>query len=305
MQRQSQWDTLLIPAIYHHFNIGVNRVPSLRSRLFNVQGSNLASENGTGIGGFGVDTWDVWANTGGKEKGQLDFTQQYTKTYTHREFPVQLGIEKRLLLNDQYGEIQKKIRQVGVSAEQEMEKDAASILNNAFTASAATNGSDGVALCSASHPVTVNEVSTTYTNTGTDALSTAALSTARVAMMRFKDDRGNELGIMPNELWVPPELEDTAREIVGASGKAGNANNDANVNNAERWTVVPWQRLTDTNAWFIVDSVWRQEAVNWYNREATQVMLVDESTTHLVYEFKLHYSYGFEDWRWIYGNNPS
>jgi hypothetical protein len=302
--RQSQFDTLLIPIIYHHFQLGMNNIPSQRSRLFNVQDSFLAEEKGTGLGGFGVDTWDVYANTGGAEKGALDVNQLYTKTYTHREYPVQLTLEKKLLINDQYGQIKSIIRKTGMSAEQKMEKDAASILNNAFSSATANLGADGVALCSASHPVSPHEVSTVYTNTGTSALSASSVSTTRIAMMRFKDDKGNELGNMPNELWVPPELEDTALKIVKSLQEPSTANNDINPQNG-RFSVIPWQRLTGTKAWFMVDSAWRKEVVNWYNRERHQIMLLDESTTHIRYEIKLHYSFGFDDWRFIYGHNPA
>ena len=45
--------------------------------------------------------------------------------------------------------------------------------------------------------------------------------------------------------------------------------------------------------------------VNWYERENYQIMLIDETTTYLLFEAKLHYSFGWDDWRWIYGHNPS
>lgn len=297
---QSHWDTLVTPIIYHHFDVGMNRIPSMRSRLFNVQGSLLAEEKGTGIGGFSVDAWNQYAKSG--EKGTLDLNQLYTKTYTHVEYPVKLRIEKRLLLNDQYGIINQMVRRAGMSAEQKMEIDAASILNNAFDSGFA--GADAVALCSASHPHSPHAPGSTQSNTGTLALTETAVSSTRVTMMRYKDDKNNEVGLMPNELWVPPELEDKALKIVRSTNEPGSANNDANAQ-AGRWTVVPWQRLTGTKAWFMVDSAWRQEVVNWYNREVIVPMLIAEDTTHLTYEFKLHYSFGFDDWRWIFGHNPS
>jgi len=58
----SQFSTLLIPAIYHHFNLGMNMVPSMRSQLFNVQGSSLAAENGVGLGGMAPDAWNNYAS---------------------------------------------------------------------------------------------------------------------------------------------------------------------------------------------------------------------------------------------------
>lgn len=301
--RQSQFDTLLTPIIYHHFDLGVAGVPSLRARLFNVQGSMLAQEKGAGVGGMSPDAWDAYRLTG--RKGELDFDQLWTATYTHIEYPVTVKIEKKLLKNDQYGVIQKYIRRVGVSAESKMERDAASLLNNAFD-STAQPGPDAVALCSASHPQSPHDSSNVLNNYGTSALTKKAVSDTRIAMSRFVDDKNNEIGVMPDELWVPPELEDTAKEIVGSPQDPDTGNNAINPQNeAGRWTVVPWLRLTGTKAWFMVSSAWRRELVNWYNREAAEVMLVGEDTTHLTYEIKLHYSFGFDDWRWVYGHNPS
>lgn len=296
MLTQEQFNSLLIPVIYHHFELGMSRVPSLRGRLFNVQGSVLAEEKGTGMGGMSPDAWNVYNTTG--KKGRLDFDELYTQSYTHEEYPVEVVIQKKLVLNDQYGKIANIVRRVGISAEQKMEIDAASLLNNGFSTN--HNWSDGKPLCSATHPKGPGQ-SGTYSNRLTTALTKDAVSAARVAMMRFKDDKGNEIGTMPNELWVPPELEDKAIEITQSLLDPSSANNAVN-SQASRWTVVPWLRLTDTNNWFVADGMWRQEVVNWYNRESTQIMMTHETTTEVVYEFKLHYSFGVDDWRWILGH---
>lgn len=301
MLTQSQFNTLLIPLIYHHFDVGMNRVPSLRARLFNVQGSTFAEEKGTGLGGMSVEAWDVYKNSGEQgKKGRLDFDQLYTQTYTHEEYPVEVVIQKKLILNDQYGQIRRIIQRVGISAEQKMEIDAAGLLNNAFASG--TTWSDGDPLCSASHPTGPHGGSSSYSNRGTAALTANNLKAARVTMMRFKNDKGTEIGLMPNELWVPPELEEEALKITKSRMEPDSANNADNPKAAQEWTVVPWLRLTNTKNWFIADSMWRQEVVNWYNRETTQIMLTHETTTELVYEFKLHYSRGVDDWRWILGN---
>jgi len=301
MLTKAQFDTLLIPIIYHHFNVGMNRVPSMRSRLFNVQTSSLAAELGTGMGGISVDTWDVYKNSGeAGVKGRVDFDQLYTQTYTHTEYPVQLVIKKNLLMNDQYGQIQKVIQRVGISAEQKMELDSASLLNLAFDSG--TTWSDGKPLCSATHPVGPGAGAAVFSNRATTALSAKALKDARVAMMRFKDNKNNEIGVMPNELWVPPELEETAQALVKSIGDPETGNQGVNPKAAQNWMVIPWLRLSDTKNWFISDSMWRAEVVNWYVREITLPMLVEENTTEVVYEFKLHYSFGCDDWRWIYGS---
>lgn len=300
--RQSQWETLLIPAIYHHFLIGMNKVPSMRATLFNILTSKLAEEKGTGIGGISPDTWNLYKEQG--QKGILKADQLYTQSYVHDEYPARLIVQKKLLMNDQYEQVKGIIRRVGISAEQKMEIDAASLLNNAFAAG--TTWSDGKPLCSDSHPRSPKDkaAASVQINSGTLELTADNVSTTRVAMMLFEDDAGNPIGIMPNELWYPPHLHDTAIEITGSTHEPDSANNAKNPQ-ANRWTLRPWLRLTDANAWFMSDSVWREEVVKWYVREVTRPMLVYQDTTDLVYEFKLHYSYGVDDWRWIYGNNPS
>ena len=299
MLRQEQFDSLLTPIIYHHFELGQSRVPSLRGRLFSVRGSTIAEEKGTGMGGMSPDAWNQYKK-GGK-KGRLDLDQLYTQSYTHVEYPVELVIEKRLLLNDQYGRIGDIVRRAGISAEQKMEIDAAGLFNSAFSGA---TWSDGKALCVTDHPKSPNKSAGTYSNKGTTALSKAAVSATRILMMRFADDKGNEIGLMPNVLLVPPELEDTALEIANSALDPASANNAINPQ-AGRFSVISWQRLSDTNAWFMIDDTWRSEVVNWYNREAVQVMMTHETTTEVVYELKLHYSFGCDDWRWIYGHNPS
>lgn len=300
MMRQSQWDSVLTPVIHHHFDLGMAQIPQMRSTLFNVQSSNLAQEKGTGIGGMSPDEWDMYRKEG--KKGRLGNNQLYTQNYNHQEYAVELVIEKRLLINDQYGQIQKTIQRAGLSAAQKMEIDAASLFNNGFDT--AYLFSDNKPLFSDSHPISPSDTSSTYDNNGTLPFTEANVSAVRILMMRFKDDKGNELGIVPDELWFPPELEDAAIKIARSGQLPGTANNDTNPQ-AGRWTLRPWQRLTDVNAWFMTSSAWRKQVANWYDREGLVVMLTHETTTELVYELKLHYSFGVDDWRFAYGNNPS
>ena len=297
MLRESQFDSVLIPMIYHHFDLGARMVPVMRNQLFNVQSSTLSSEKGTGMGGIGPDAWDQYRLSG--VKGRLSMDQLYTQTYTHEEYPVEIAVERKLLDDDQYGIIQSYIQRVGLSGETKMEIDAFSLLNNAFSSS--YTWSDGKALCATDHPKTPNASSGTYSNKGTSALTEQSLSDTRVSMMRFKDDKGNELGLMPNELWVPVELQDTAIKITQSLLESGTANNATNPQNG-RWTVKTSPRLTDTNNWFVVDGMWRQMVAKWYNRQAMELLRTRLTTTEVVYEAKLRYSFGVDDWRWIYGH---
>ena len=63
-------------------------------------------------------------------------------------------------------------------------------------------------------------------------------SSARAAMMSFKDDEGKPLGIRPNLLVVPPSLEGAAREILLSERDANGATNPWR--NTAELLVVPW-----------------------------------------------------------------
>ena len=98
MLNSTDFSTFLIPVIYHHLDLGMNSVPSLRSTLFNVQDSSLAEEKGTGLGGMSPDEWDVYKNSGSQGlKGRLVFDQLYTQTYTHQEYPVRVVIQESVV----------------------------------------------------------------------------------------------------------------------------------------------------------------------------------------------------------------
>ncbi len=297
---QSQWDSLLT-GIQHQFDLGQNRVPTMKEQLFNVLGSMRAEEIGTGIGGIGIEPWDSYKKDG--QIGELKYDELYSQSYVHVEYPANLRIEKKLLINDQHGQIAQSARRAGISAGQKMETDAASLLNLAFSGKL---WSDGVVLCSASHPKSPKnkKAADVLSNTGVLALSKDNLAATRVLHMELTDDKGNLIGLMPNELWVPPSLWETAREIVGSTQDPDSANNAINPQ-AGQWAIKPWLRLTDANAWFIADSVWRQEVVKWYNRETSAPMLVHEDQVSLTWQFKLHYSFGVDDWRPFYGQNPN
>jgi len=298
--RSSNWAELLLPTIYNFYDIGRQLRPELRPQIYNIQTSSRADERNVGYGGIAPDAWDNYEASG--VKGRVDFDKGYTATYEHQEYVVTFEVERKLLDDDQYGIVAgERARKLGVSATQKMEIDAASVFNNAFSSS--YTGADGKALCSTTHPRNPNK-SGNLVNAGTSALTKASVSETRQAMMSTEDDAGNILGMMPNALMVPPELEDTALEIVNSLQDPASANNAINPQ-AGRFTVIPWHYLSDSNNWFMMDTVWMNLSLKWYNRTPLEISVADQTATEAVYEAYMRYSYGWDDWRWVYGHNVS
>lgn len=298
--QSASWAEALDPIMNHWFEIGMNLRPPMMSQLFNVQRSANSDEKVGGIGGIGVDAWDSYENTGKVQ--QVDFDKGYIKTYTHVEKVVELEIQRKMLADNKYPQITAAAQRLGVSAAQKRELDAASLFNSAFTG---TSGPDSVSLCSNSHPLSPNKTGSTQDNYLTLALTKANVATAREQMMAFTDDAGNILGITPNLLLVPPELEDEAIEITASLLDPTSGNNTVNPMNG-RFRVMAWHYLTDANAWFLIDSVMMKMALDWFDREPLQITRkVQDETLRATYVAYMRYSFGWSDFRWIIGSNPS
>lgn len=298
--RSSNFAEALEPVILRTFEMGMKMRAPVAPQLYNVQTSQRDHEKILGIGGLGVDIFDDYEETG--MIPEFDFDKGYLKTYTHREYPAKITVQRKFMADNQVPQIMAIAQRVGMATMLRREMDAASVFNNAFSASFL--GADAVALCSDSHPNSPDNAGT-QDNNFTLTLNKANLRTVREAMMAFTDDKGNKIAITPDLLLVPPQMEDDAIPLVKSVLVPDSANNAVNPME-NRFRVVPWHFLADSNAWFLIDSVQMRMALDWFNREPIQLNreVRDEtiSTSWIVYQ---RYSYGFSDWRWVAGSNPS
>lgn len=301
--RSSNWAEAAIPVIYKFFDVGLNLRPHLRPALYNIQRSTLSKEEHIGVGGISPDSWDLYETSDSGNKAEVQWDKGYQSTATHREYVVTFNLERKLADDDQYGLfVQQRARRLGMSAAQKLEIDAASTFANAFTG---TSGPDSLSLCHASHPYSPDNTNDTQGNTGTTALSNTAISETRTLMMKFVDDVGNPLGIVPNLILVPPDLEDTGLTALGDRTSAPldpDSGNNAFNPQVGRFILQPWHQLADVNNWFMIDTVWMDESLMWYEHTPLEIMLVDETTTYWQYEAYMRYSHIWTDYRWIYGH---
>lgn len=295
------WSYALDTGVAYWFEQGYARRPSLIPLLFNVQTSTSSDEEAVGIGAIGTDAWDAYEN--GDRVPHADFDQGYKKTYTHKEFPLILRIKRKLYEDSKYPQIFRQALRLGDSARVKQEKDGADIFNLAFNDNYA--GADAVGLCSLVHPASPDNTGKTFANEGTYSLTKDNVATVREAMMAFEDDKGNIVAVTPNTLLVPPELEDEALVIAGSLLDPTSGNNAINPQ-SNRFQVVTWHYLTDSNAWFMIDSSLMKMSLDWWNRAPLQINpYVQDNTVDLAYIAYMRYSLGWSDWRWVYGNNPS
>jgi phage major head subunit gpT-like protein len=263
------------------------------SKVFNILDSKKAIETDARLGGFSL--WN--------EKGTLDSTEYEnltkldTTTYKHTTYSKGFQVEKELVDDEQYSQINKAAKALARVARATIETKAASVLNNAFSTA---GGFDSVALVSASH---VRSDGGSATNLiGALALSEANLETAMKLAADQVDERGVKIQMMPDTLIVPRALEYTAEKIIKSVQLPGNNYNDINPMQG-KFKVVVLDYLTDNDNWFLLDST--MNPLNFFWREKlTFKNETDFDTDVAKYKGRMRFSYGFSDFRGILGANP-
>lgn len=300
MAISEQWAELLEPGLREIF-MQTSAALAAQSRipmLFDVIPSGKAAEDFLSVGGMG--NWEEY-------KGAIeydDLNKGYKTTLTHAEYVRGFVIERKLVEDDQYSVFRDRPAELAMAAMRTREIHAASVFNNAFSTSYL--GGDGKPLCEDDHPKGPSN-SGALDNEGALALSYANVVLTRQYMRAWTDDRGNLIPRNPDTILVPPELEDTAYEIVRTANVPSTADYRANFVQGFVRNVIVWDYLTDANAWFLIDSAAAKLALKWIDRVPLEFALDPTSDFNLQSRWRgyMRYSYGFKDWRWVYGNNPS
>lgn len=309
--RSAHWSELLTPQLSEAFFIGFSdegRRASLIEQVYNTRTSQRAFEEHLGVGVFGSDGWNF------EDSGRVQYDERqkgYLKRFTHVEFAKGFMVERKLIDDDLTDVIEDDARALGDSAFRKREKGAASVFTNSFTDSGTNDdgmpiaGPDAVGLCSAAHPLSADNPGSTQSNEGTLALSAVNLGTTRQLHMALTDDRGDLMNVMPDQVLIPPELEDTAIQAGLSPLDPDSANNAVNPQRS-RFSYIVWHYLTDANAWWMIDSARRNRSLLWYDRIALEFdRESDFDTLTAKYRAYGRWSYGWRDYAWLYGQNPS
>lgn len=320
MLQSAQFGRLLEPGLRKVFFQQYTDIPEQYSKVFKVQTSNKAIETDLRMGGFGL--WER-KDSAGMVQFQ-DPTGTQALQYIHEEFASGFTVERKLIDDEMYNQINKMASALGRTARATVETKAADVLNNAFV----TNGWDGVPLVSGTHKrldgkytsnhlgrnVNVNTGVTTDGTSGTPqfgavyngALSDRNLKGALIQARKQVDDKGILIQCQPKLLVVPPELEFAARTIVqganlSATGTGSGNTNDINAIQGRLQVVVMDYLTTSATAWFVVDPsvaelnfFWRKK-IEFKNDE-------DFSTMQAKYRGYMRFSVGYSDYRGIVGS---
>lgn len=159
----------------------------------------------------------------------------------NRTFEGTVAIKREDVEDDNVGVYSPMIQDLGIAAAKHPDQLVAELLLNGHT----NEIWDGKKFFDTGHPVG----DFTYDNKFNLALNADNYATVRAAMGQITDASGKPLGIVPNLLVVPPQLEGTARQILNAEAIAGTTNiwrNSADV------MVIP-ELASAPQRWFLLD----------------------------------------------------
>jgi phage major head subunit gpT-like protein len=279
------------------------QVPDRVGTFYNVMPGRLQTERFSSVGTLG----DIPQFTG--TLGYDDVFQGYDVAITPLEFAAGIQIERRLFDDDLFNIIDQKPRALSQALYRLRQSHAVRPFTNAFSQdSFFYSHSEGVALCSNSHTTTSSSSTATgFDNLVTTGLSAVALASARIQMVGFRGDRAEVIGVMPSMLLVPPDLYETAYEIVGSQGKVDTANNNANVHYGQ-YNVEEWIYLSDTNDWFLCDANMMKSGrgLVWMDRNKGEFSFVEDfDTFNGKWRVYARWGNAYVDWRWVLGAQVS
>jgi hypothetical protein len=244
------------------------------------------------------------------EGGQTSFDNNAGERYVFNQEHIELGLGyaiTRKAIDDNLYKTQFHPSNLGLieSFTQSREIYGANVLNTATTYNANVGG-DGVALCSAVHPID----GATYANTPTTQvdLNEATLLNAQISIRtNFRDQAGLKVFARGRKLILPPQLEPVGIRLTKTELRPGTADNDVNAilstagGIPEGYMVMDF--LTSNFAWFMLTNI---AGLAFMNRIPFETdMQVDFVTDNLLTKGYQRFSYNYFNPRAIYGSFPT
>ena len=287
----------LEPGLNALFGLEYKRYEDEAAQIFDSESSDRAFEEEVMLSGFG--TADVKPEGSGVQYD--DAQETYTARYTMETVALAFALTEEAIEDNLYDRISSRYtKALARSMATSKQVKGANVLINATTA--AYTGGDGATLVANDHP-TLNGNQSNRPTTYSD-LSETSLEQALIDIAGYQDERGLKIAAQGMKMVIPKELEFTATRILKSQGRVGTADND--INAIKSMGMVPQgytvnHYLTDTDAWFIKTDV-PNGLKHFVRAPLKTAMEGDFDTGNVRYKARERYSFGWSDWRGVYGN---
>ena len=287
----------LEPGLNALFGLEYKRYENQHAEIFDTENSDRAFEEEVMLSGF--------AQAQVKPEGSgvtFDNAQEtFTARYTHETIALAFAITEEAIEDNLYDRLASRYtKALARSMANTKQIKAANVLNNGFNSSFA--GGDGKELFATDHPT----IAGTFSNelsTSAD-LNETSLEQSLIDINAFTDERGLKVAARGVKMIIPSELQFTAERLMKSAGRTGTADNY--INAIGSMGMIPQgyvvnNYLTDTDAFFIKTDV--PNGLKMFVRSPIKTAMEgDFDTGNVRYKARERYSFGFSDFRGIFGS---
>lgn len=299
MQTRYQTPKMLVPGLNKVFGDAYKRYDNEHLALFDIEKSNRAYEEEVIYSTFG----EAPIKSEGAPVAYTQAQEGWTARWNHITVALAFAITEEAMEDNLYLNLSKRhAADLGRSMAHTKQVKAANVYNNAFDVN--YKGGDGVQLCDDEHPLILGGQLSNVLNPGAE-LSEAALEQIMIMISECTDDAGIPAAITAQSLIIPPQLVFEAERILKSPYRVNTADNDINALNTMRYMprgVHVNHRFTDPAAFFV-----RTDAPNsmkMFERVKLQTKSEGEfETGNWRYKARERYSFGWADWRGVYGSS--
>lgn len=240
------------------------------------------------------------------ERMPLGLTE-HNYTIRNRTWESSVAIERAAIEDDKYGQIKLRIQSLARETKRHLDEIVFALLAGGFAARCY----DGQYFFDTDHS---SGDSGAQSNKGTSALDAAALQTAITAMMRYKDDRGKYLGVVPDLLVVPPDMQWTAMELLESTywpeeGSTTARMADNVLKGKLDLLVSPY--LEDVNNWYVLSTRGIIKPLILQSRTPVEFSALEGDSEsgfmrdQYIYGVRARYNAGYGLWQTAYGSQVS
>lgn len=230
---------------------------------------------------------------------QIHNLAAHSWTIVNKDWEATIEVDRNDIEDDTLGVYTPIIQQLGEAAELHPDELIFELLLNGFN----TRCYDGQYFFDTDHRDGEGPI---QSNMGTKVLSVDSYAAARAQMMSITDEHGRPLGVIPNLLLVPPQLERTALEIVMAERDRYGA---TNIYQGSAEVLVVPQLAANPTSWFLLDTKKPIRPLIFQRRKAPEFVARDQLTDENVFMRKT-FLYGVDSrdnagyglWQLAYGS---
>jgi len=287
----------LEPGLNALFGLEYKNYANEHAAIFDTENSDRAFEEEVMLSGFG----SAAVKPEGSSVNYDAATETFTARYTHETLALAFSITEEAIEDNLYDRLASRYtKALARSMANAKQVKAANVLNRAFNSS--YTGGDGLELCSTAH-VIVSGTEQNELSTAAD-LNETSLEQAMIDIAALTDERGLKIAAQGRKMVIPSALQFTAERLLKSVGRTGTADND--ISAVVSMNVIPQgyvvnHFLTDTDAWFIKTDV-PNGLKHFVRAPIKTAMEGDFETGNVRYKARERYSFGWSDWRGVFGS---